>query len=179
MTGHESFSLLGVSKILTIDQDLRPPADFGEANLGWDPLIIGDVHHCRRISMRGQLLMTRGLLFKSKDHVIQPLGGISTSLKSVFLILTNTLPSLYQLTQPGSPIDQVQWRHFSEGAFSLIKHLNWVGDRISWLSIDIKQQQQGNSSKSLCQGAIWKQWRSQCWVQTPVGDLTLEGWPWS
>ena len=107
MTGHESFSLLGVSKILTIDQDLRPPADFGEANLGWDPLIIGDVHHCRRISMRGQLLMTRGLLFKSKDHVIQPLGGISTSLKSVFLVLTNTLPSLYQLTQPGSPIDQV------------------------------------------------------------------------
>ena len=66
--------------ILTIDQDLRPPADFGEANLGWDPLIIGDVHHCRRISMRGQLLMTRGLLFKSKDHVIQPLGGISSSL---------------------------------------------------------------------------------------------------
>ena len=107
MTGHESFSLLGVSKILTIDQDLRPPADFGEANLGWDPLIIGDVHHCRRISMRGPLLMNRGLLFKSKDHVIQPLGGISTSLKSVFLILTNTLPSLYQLTQPGSPIDQV------------------------------------------------------------------------
>ena len=80
-----------MSKILTIDQDLRPPADFGEANLGWDPLIIGDVHHCRRISMRGQLLMTRGLLFKSKDHVIQPLGGISTSLKSMFLILRNTL----------------------------------------------------------------------------------------
>ena len=75
MTGHESFTLLGVSKILTIDQDLRPPADFGEANLGWDPLIIGDVHHCRRISMRGQLLMTRGLLFKSKDHVIQPLAA--------------------------------------------------------------------------------------------------------
>ena len=102
-----SKQLPGICQILTIDQDLRPSADFGQTNLGWDPLIIGDVHHCLRISMRGQLLMTRGLLFKSKDHVIQPLGGISTSLKSVFLILTNTLPSLYQLTQPGSPIDQV------------------------------------------------------------------------
>ena len=53
MTGHESFSLLGVSKILTIDQDLRPSADFGETNLGRNPLIIGDVHPCPRISIRG------------------------------------------------------------------------------------------------------------------------------
>ena len=42
----------GICQILTIDQDLRSPADFGETNLGWNPLIIADVHPCPRISMR-------------------------------------------------------------------------------------------------------------------------------
>ena len=46
-----SKQLPGIRQILTIDQDLRPPADFGETNLGWNPLIIGDVHPCPGISI--------------------------------------------------------------------------------------------------------------------------------
>ena len=76
--------LPGICQILTIDQDLRPSADFGQTNLGWDPLIIGDVHPCPGMSIRwGGILMTSGLLFKPNDHVIQLPGGIPTSLKSL------------------------------------------------------------------------------------------------
>ena len=80
-----SKQLPGICQILTIDQDLRPSADFGQTNLGWDPLIIGDVHPCLGISIYGGgILMTRGLLLKPSDHVIQLPGGIPTSLKSLY-----------------------------------------------------------------------------------------------
>ena len=79
-----SKQLPGICQILTIDQDLRPSADFGQTNLGWDPLIIGDVHPCPGISIYGGgILMTRGLLLKPSDHVIQLPGGIPTSLEPV------------------------------------------------------------------------------------------------
>ena len=80
--GHELVE--GIRQILTIDQDLRPSADFGETNLGWNPLIIGDVHPCPGISIwGGEILMTKGLLLKPSDHVIEVPGGIPTSLEPV------------------------------------------------------------------------------------------------
>ena len=92
------------------------------------------------INMRGEILMTRGLLLKPSDHVIQVPGGISTSLFS-------PCSSLVLLHLWSSPIYQVHQRHFSEDSFSLIKHQYWVGIGISWLSIDIKQQEQEQGSR--------------------------------
>ena len=59
------------------------------------------------INMRGEILMTRGLLLKPSDHVIQVPGGISTSLQSLFL--TGPPPSLKLTNLSGAP-EAFLWR---------------------------------------------------------------------